>query len=78
MAFTPVEVNVALTPIMEFAASIDENPGVRMALESLKEAEGKDNITLTVMPTERGAALRLAVEEGVISAAGKAGQAMRR
>ncbi len=74
--FTPVEVNVALTPIMKFAASIDDNPGVQMALESLKEAGGKDNITLTVMPATRGVTLRFAVEEGVISAAGQAGKAV--
>lgn len=74
--FTPLEVNVALTPIMEFASSIEENPGVEMALETLKEAGGKDNITLTVMPTTRGVTLRFAVEEGVISAAGQAGKAI--
>ena len=74
--FAPGEVNVSLTPILEFAASIDDNPGVQTALESLKAADGKDNITLTVMPAKRGVTLRFAVEEGVISAAGEAGKAI--
>ncbi len=75
--FAPVELNVALTPIMKFAASIEDNPGVQTALESLKDAGGKDNITLTVMPAPRGATLRFAVEEGVISAASQAGKAIQ-
>jgi len=74
--FAPGEVNVSLTPILEFAASLDDNPGVQTALESLKAADGKDNITLTVMPAKRGVTLRFAVEEGVISAAGEAGKAI--
>lgn len=74
--FTPVEINVALTPIMKFAASMEENPGVQMALESLKKAGGKDNITLTAIPATRGVTLRFAVEEGVISAAAQAGKAI--
>jgi len=76
-SFAPMEIDVALTPIMEFAASIEDNPGVEKALESLKEADGNDNITLTVMPTTRGVTVRFAVEEGVISAAGQAGKAAR-
>jgi hypothetical protein len=75
--FAPVEVKIALTPILEFAASIEDNPGVQSALESLKEAEGKDGITLKVMPIRRGVSLRFEVEEGVLSAAGEAAKALK-
>jgi len=75
--FTPVEVAIALTPILEFASSIEDNPAVQSALESLKEADGKDGITLKVMPIRRGVSVRLEVEEGVLSAAGEAAKVLQ-
>jgi hypothetical protein len=75
--FAPAELNIALTPILEFASSIEDDPGVQAALALLKEADGKDRISLKVMPIRRGVSVRLEIEEGVLSAAGEAAKVLR-
>jgi len=75
--FAPAELSIALTPILEFAASIDDNPGVQSALASLKEAGGKDGIALKVTPIRRGVSVRFEIEEGVLSAAGEAAKVLQ-
>jgi hypothetical protein len=67
----PSQLWVALTPIMEFAASIDDNPVIRTLLMTLKATEGNDRIALSVLPTQRGVSVRIALDSGVITVIGE-------
>ena len=67
----PVQLNVALSPIMQFASSM--NPGdqsVQMISTLLASSQGKDHIRLTAHTIENGVLYRLAVEEGVLKIIG--------
>jgi hypothetical protein len=66
----PSQLNVALLPILKFAASVDENPIVP-ALVSVLEKSGKDKITLVTEPRPRGSNTRILVEEGVLQLIGE-------
>ncbi len=68
----PVSLTLALAPTLEFAATLDDNPAAAQLAEALKRNAGKDHISLTVRPIERGVAYRLEVEEGVLSLIGAA------
>jgi len=71
-AVRPMEMSVALTPILEFASSFDDNPVVNAMIRQLKTAAGKDHVVLSVtMEKESTSALyRFQLEEGVIKAIG--------
>lgn len=70
-AVPPSQLNVALLPIMKFAASVDDNPLVP-ALVSVLEKSGKDKITIVTEARPRGSNSRILVEEGVIQLIGEA------
>lgn len=76
-AVRPMELSVALTPILEFASSFDDNPIVNAMIRQLKTAAGKDHVVLSVtMEKESTSALyRFQLEEGVIKAIGAGVQA---
>jgi hypothetical protein len=69
--FPPSQLWIALTPIMEFVASVDNNPVIRTLLLTLKATEGKDRIALTVLPAQRGVSVRIALDAGVITMIGE-------
>ena len=74
----PMELSVALLPILEFASSFDDNPVVNAMIRQLKTAaSGKDHVVLSVtMEKESTSALyRFQLEEGVIKAIGAGVQA---
>ncbi|HUE69972.1 MAG TPA: hypothetical protein VMP01_03715 [Pirellulaceae bacterium] len=64
------QLNVALLPILKFAASVDDNPIVP-ALVSVVEKNGKDKITIVTEIKSRGSNTRILVEEGVLQAIGE-------
>ena len=66
----PSQFNVALLPILKFAASVDDNPIVP-ALVSVLEKSGKDKITMVTTPRPRGSNTRILVEEGVLQLIGE-------
>jgi hypothetical protein len=66
----PSQLNVALLPILKFAASVDDNPIVP-ALVSVLEKSGKDKITMVTTPRPRGSNTRILVEEGVLQLIGE-------
>lgn len=67
---TPFEMTVAMTPIMEFVSSIEQdNPLIGSAVDALKEAK-KDHVKLAVQPIENGFRYRIEVEEGILQAVG--------
>jgi hypothetical protein len=67
----PVQGYIALTPILEFAASVDNNPVIKTLLLTLKATEGKDRISLSVLPAERGVTMRVGLDAGVITMIGE-------
>ena len=75
----PMEMSMALLPILEFAASIEgaDNPVVNSMIRQLKTAAGKDHVSLSVtMEEETSSALyRFQLEEGIIKAIGAGVQA---
>jgi hypothetical protein len=72
---TPMEFIVSLTPILEFAASIEDDQVVKMLLETIKKAPGKDHIRMSQSNIDRGVTARLEVEEGVLQLIGAAAKA---
>lgn len=70
----PMQLNIALAPILRFAASLEGNPAVELAAQTLEDRGGDDRITLRVVAIERGVNYRLEVEEGVLEAIGVAVQ----
>ena len=66
----PSQLNVALLPILKFAASVDDNPIVP-ALVSVLEKSGKDKITVVTEPRPRGSNTRILVEEGLLQLIGE-------
>jgi hypothetical protein len=71
----PFELNVALTPIMQFAASVEDDPIVKMLADTMQKAAGKDHIRITQNTIERGTTVRLDIEEGVLQLIGAAAKA---
>lgn len=71
----PFQMTIALLPIMEFAAEMDDNPVVGSIVDSLKESNGKDHFKLYGIPVKNGFTYRIELEEGIIGAIG-AGAAM--
>ena len=70
-AVPPLQFNIALLPILKFAASVDDNPIVP-ALVSTLEKVGNDKITIVAQPVPRGQNVRIQVEEGVLQVIGEA------
>jgi hypothetical protein len=63
---TPVHINVAIGPILQFASNFDENPMVAAFAESLKNHSGNDSIVATLKPIPNGAAFRLELQSGIL------------
>ena len=72
---TPMELIISLAPILEFTASIEDDPIVKMLAETIKKAAGKDHIRLSQSNIDRGVTARLEVEEGVLQLIGAAAKA---
>ncbi len=71
-AISPMELQVALTPILEFAASVEGDPTVAGLAEALKNGNGKDHISVVSKAIPRGLAYRVEVEEDVLQLIGQA------
>ena len=69
---SPMQMTVALTPIFEFAASVEDNPVLELITTTLKESDGKDHVFIKATPLENGVSYRLTVEEGILEAIGQA------
>ena len=70
-ATSPMQMNVALSPIMAFASSMNPNDQkARMVTNLLASSQGKDHIRLIGHPMENGMTYRFSVEEGVLKIIG--------
>jgi hypothetical protein len=74
-AVPPMQLNVALLPILKFAASVD-NSNNEIVSEMIKvlEKSGKDKINLLSQPIKNGNNVRIQVEEGILQIIGAAAQ----
>ena len=60
---------------MKFAASLDEDENLKRLADTIEKSEGKDHIRITQKAVERGTAVRLEIEEGVLQLIGTAAKA---
>jgi hypothetical protein len=74
----PLELNISVAPILQFAAAMERDPMVKVLAESISKANGKDHIRITQKAVERGVAARLEIEEGVLRLIGTATTARNR
>jgi hypothetical protein len=72
----PAQASLSFGPILELAASLDDNPAVTLALETIKQHVGNDHISFRVVPTKNGCLARLEVEEGVLKVIGEGVRAL--
>jgi hypothetical protein len=69
----PLEVSLAVKPVMGFAAVMGEpkdRPNAAMIESELKKTPGKDHVTLTVRPISNGVQIHLEVEQGLVRLVG--------
>ena len=66
----PLRLNVSLKPIIQFAASVDENPALRAAVGQLSQITGNDQISLVVNPQPNGCSYRIQLDEGALQVFG--------
>ena len=67
--------SLAIGPILQFAASVDDNPQVAALAAASEKAEGNDHIIVTTKQIERGLSYRLVIEEGILKIIGEAAKA---
>jgi len=72
----PVAVEISLSQIMRFAAAHNADPQIALLAGIFSDLEGKDHISITARAIKNGFQYRMEVEEGVLSAIGKAGATM--
>jgi len=77
LAVPPMQVSLALGALADFIAELGDEEDRAQAAQLaalLADAAGKDHLNLVVKPIERGAQLRLEIEEGILKAIGTAAQ----
>ena len=71
----PVDLHVALKPLMTFLASIDpESEKQRMLADVIEQVQGGDGIHIQVQQIDNGIGCRIEIEEGVLELAGRMSQ----
>lgn len=69
----PLELNIALLPILKFFSSVDDNPIVPALVAALEKA-GNDKIALTSTASGRGVVGRFEIGEGILQMVGEIGK----
>ena len=67
----PFQATVALTPILEFADSIESNPIISALSQAISQSNGKDRIQIRSTPIENGITYRFMIEEGILKLVGQ-------
>jgi hypothetical protein len=71
----PVQMNIALTPIVRFANSVKPgDPGISAVGQILSGTNGKDHVIINAKTIENGVSYRIEAEEGVLKVIGLAGK----
>jgi hypothetical protein len=68
----PMTSELSLASIMEFAATIEDKPEIKMIAAALKESAGRDHITVKAVGIPQGFSYRIQVEDGVLKLIGQA------
>ena len=68
----PIAFTVSVGQILEFASTFQSEPAVAAMAEALKDAAGKDKVSITAKALERGVQYRIEVGEAVLSLIGQA------
>ncbi len=71
----PFQLIASLTPILNFANSVEPNPQVQGVVQSLSGAPGKDHVSLVAQIEKNGILYRFKAEEGVLRAIGAGARA---
>lgn len=66
------QANISLASMFQFAAAMQDQPGVTAMAEELAKAKGKDAIRLTVLADGNATTIRLEAQEGVLRLLGTA------
>lgn len=66
----PMQLNIALLPILKFAASVDPNNEIFPELVKVLEKSSKDKINVVSKIIKNGSSVRIQVEEGVLQLIG--------
>jgi hypothetical protein len=70
----PMQMNIAVLPILKFYRSVDDNPMVAGLIASLEQT-GNDRVTILSEAGARSSTTRIEVQEGVIRAIGEGAKA---
>jgi hypothetical protein len=68
----PFQLNVALAPIFQFAAALQDDETITAMAKDLAQTDGKDHVRLAAIPMPNGITIRLNAEEGVLQLLGTA------
>lgn len=71
---SPFEADIHVGAILEFAKTIVPNPMVENAADTIKSYAESDMVRITSRAIERGATIRLSIDEGILQAIGGAVQ----
>ncbi|MFO0901656.1 MAG: hypothetical protein U0939_01580 [Pirellulales bacterium] len=72
---TPLQVQLAVGKIVEFVNKVDSNPQTQALASSAAKVNGRDQVTISVKPIDRGVSYRYEVSAGVLELAGEAARA---
>jgi len=68
----PLRLSLALEQVLNFVASVQNEPVLALAAAALKSSNGKDHILVQAQKIERGLRYRVEVEEGILLLGGSA------
>jgi hypothetical protein len=71
-AVKPMQMTIAVAPIIQFIASVQDDPMLEMIAAEAAKISGKDHINVTVTTIKNGQTARVEIESGVIELIGKA------
>ncbi len=73
----PMQLNIALTPILQFVNSMKASPMTELLAKLLTDNPGKDHVRITATSISNGVNYRIKVEEGILKAVGAAAKAAK-
>jgi len=68
----PVKLRLRLAPVIQFAASVDDNPALAKLAAALQNEPAHDQVMVTASAIPQGVSYRLEIEAGVLSLIGQA------
>jgi hypothetical protein len=68
----PLDFRVATKPLLDFLASVDDDPKLSQLAETLEQASDTDEVSITITPTTNGFTCRIEIEEAVLKMLGRA------